>query len=155
VCKIWHQIIDSSTILQLQIELAIDGRFLPPEHLRELSANPTDVLEQTKQTAGAWEALVPSSVSRFAIEGPCTRYDACDGLIAHGTPGPRGATLPDGSRLTGAIELSELPNHAANSELRRVVKHADLGVDVIDFAFDPIQDLLVYFETRLADMAPC
>jgi hypothetical protein len=133
--------------IQLLIELAIDGRKLPNIH--RLNAPYHEMLERLKRSNAAWEALTPTFSFDIRVHGERFTWEVGDGLFATGA-------LEDSSgraEKISAIEFWELQDGVYSTEMRRVINHSDLGLNIVNFSFDRVQDLLVYVENRYTFLA--
>jgi len=148
VCKRWCSIIDTSVAIELLIGFAIDGRKLPNIHRPNLPYNET--LEQLYRSNAAWEALTPTFSLDFRIPGKRLTYEVADGLFVNGTS----ENPTESTDETRAIEFWELPDGVLSTEMRNVVNHPDLGVNIVDFSFDRGQDLLIYIEMKYSFIGP-
>ena len=148
VCKRWCSIINTSVAIKLLIGFAIDGRTLPNIHRPNVPYN--KALEQLYRSNAAWEALMPTFSLNFRVPGKRLTYEVADGLFANGTS----ENSTERIDKTRAIEFWELPDGVLSTELRNVVNHPDLGVNIVDFSFDRGQDLLIYIEIRYTFIAP-
>ena len=93
---------------------------------------------------------MPTFSLDFRIPGKRLTYEVADGLFANGTS----ENPTESTDETRAIEFWELPDGVLSTEMRNVVNHPDLGVNIVDFSFDRGQDLLIYIEMKYSFIGP-
>ncbi|KAF8198205.1 hypothetical protein K438DRAFT_1824018 [Mycena galopus ATCC 62051] len=126
VCRLWQETVESSVELKYIIELWADG--LVPSYRNSLS--PVEKLDQLHKWRRAWQSLDWTSQSVFQI-GPNPRaYELVGGVFA------QHITWPE-SDFT-AIRLPTAETRA------QISSQKSIGVESLDFAMDPTQDLVVF-----------
>ncbi|KAJ7203782.1 hypothetical protein GGX14DRAFT_501344 [Mycena pura] len=125
VCRRWYQTIKYSTQLQYLVELWADG--LEPGPAR---GYPVEELQALLRRRRAWATLDWSVRTNFPIIELPRAYELVGGVFAQHNTWPQ-------SDFT-AIRLPSAGRAAT------ITAHENVGVESLDFAMDPTQDLVVF-----------
>ena len=108
---------------------------MEPNPRRKIS--PTDGLRLLRSYNQQWESMIPLKTTSISFPEVVKLFDLVDGIFAR--------AIPSGEDRYRGLEFYTLPS--ANDGDEWVKKeHKDLGCNIIDFAIDPSQDLLVLME---------
>ncbi|CAK5277935.1 unnamed protein product, partial [Mycena citricolor] len=130
VCRAWKALIESSVELTYLVELFADGLVSCPSADSMAQRRPYERLEQLRRYRRAWQSLTCTSCTRFSISGHARAYDLVDGVYAQHD------TWPLTDFTTIALPTAERESRAST--------FPDVGVQSLDFAIDPTQDLVVF-----------
>ncbi|KAJ7453673.1 hypothetical protein B0H11DRAFT_271887 [Mycena galericulata] len=127
VCREWQDIVKDSTELRYTIELWADG--MNPGPSAELS--PVEKLERLYHWRRAWRDIDWTSRTVFPIDTNPRAYELVGGVFAQQNTWPQ-------SDFT-AIRLPCSAQHSG-----QVQATANIGIQSLDFAMDPTQDLVIF-----------
>ncbi|CAE6391018.1 unnamed protein product [Rhizoctonia solani] len=140
VCRLLRQIIESSAELRYLIELGSFG-YIPPVNPRlDLSyKEKTSTLQQHQDKWGSDIHMKVDTYKLRDLEARSMTYDF------HGGTYVRGSSLPGMGECTRRLDVYQLPSINKGTEWKEW-SHADLGIDIRDFALQTDYDLLVLLE---------
>jgi len=137
--------------LQLAIELASECLSLAPWN----NAPAATSLDQLRRSREAWRTLQPTRKETIPLRGDIyLTYEVCGSVFAQGKPAQTTLqTLDDDPFATRMLEFWEMPvgglTPVEGGDARRWHrKYVDMGMDVVDFTFDPSQDALFFVEKQ-------
>ena len=141
-----QELIDHSAKSQLSIELASECLVLAPWN--DIPA--ATLLDRLRRSREAWRTLRPTHEETIPIQDDIyTTYKVCGHVFAQGKPSQIGPN--DDSPAARVHEFWEMPVGGlmpVEGEDTRGWHHKylDIGMDVVDFTFDPSQDVLFFME---------
>ena len=143
-----QELIDNSAESQLSIELASECLSLAPWNDIPVAT----LLDRLRRSREAWRTLRPTREETISVQDDTyITYEVCGHVFAQGKPSQIG---PDGDpRATRMLEFWEMPaggSMPVEGEDTRGWYHkfVDMGMDVVDFTFDPSQDALFFVEKQ-------
>ena len=145
-----QELIDHSTQLQLSIELASERLCVAPWNDTPASV----LLDRLRRSREAWRTLQPTHKDTIPLQGDTyLTYEVCGYMFAQGKPSQAGSQLVDDDPFgTRMLEFWEMPIGGTAVEGDRTRgwhrKYEDMGMDVVDFTFDPSQDALFFVEKQ-------
>ncbi|KAJ7748772.1 hypothetical protein DFH07DRAFT_560708 [Mycena maculata] len=126
VCRAWQETVNGSTELKYMIELWADGMIPCPFS----TLSPVDKLERLNQWRRAWLGLNWASRTVFRIDNNPRAYELVGGVFAQQNTWP-----------VSDFTAIRLPSAQGGGEITRTL---NVGVESLDFAMDPTQDLVVF-----------
>jgi hypothetical protein len=149
ICKRVQELIDHSAESQLSIELASECLALAPWN----DAPAVTSLDQLRRSREAWQTLRPTRNGTISVrDNMYLTYDVCGHVFAQGKTGQIG--VDDDSVTTRMLEFWEMPAGGGlmavegEGTRRWQRKDVDIGMEVLDFTFDPSQDALFFVEKQ-------
>lgn len=150
ICKRVQELIDHSSESQLSIELASEGLSLAPWDTTPAAT----LLDRLKRSRDAWRTLQPTRKETLSLRGDIyLTYEVCGYMFAQGKPGQTASQPTDlEPPATRMLEFWEMPiggiavGAGTDQDWHR--KYEDMGMDVVDFTFDPSQDALLLIEKQ-------
>jgi hypothetical protein len=156
-----QKLIDRSAKSQLSIELASECLVLAPWNDEPAAA----LLDRLRRSREAWWTLRPTREKTIPLRGDIyLTYEVCGCVFAQGKPGQIGPySLDDDPFATRMLEFWEMPVGGLMEVEVEVEgededegegtrgwhrKYVDMGMDVVDFTFDPSQDALFFVEKQ-------
>jgi len=145
-----QELIDQSLETQLSIELASEGLSVAPWD----DAPASTLLDRLARSREAWKTLQPTHRETIPLRGDIyLTYEVCGYMFAQGKPIQTGSQLIDDDPFrTRTLEFWEMPigGTAVEGECNRGWhrKYEDVGMDFVDFTFDPSQDALILVEKQ-------
>ncbi|KAG8844469.1 hypothetical protein FRB91_002606 [Serendipita sp. 411] len=134
-----HNLIESSCLLQLLLEAALDGILLAPNTIHARGPLTSgELLSRLIQTRNAWKSSRPLSLWSIPYSGSTLRYEICDGILAISTK----VVLQDSP--TSDIVFVEL----ASPNMKPGYIHflRDIAMEIRDITMLPAADLVVLLE---------
>ncbi|KAG8817116.1 hypothetical protein FRC18_000682, partial [Serendipita sp. 400] len=138
-CKRFQYLLKHSTLLQLIVELAVQGlRLRTYTNLKEDEGASVDILNAFRRSQKAWKKLEPFKTATIPLSK--FEYEICGRLFAHG--------IYNGTNNFRGIEFNDLKiDYETEPTSVPIWKRIeDIGVDVLDYSFDVTSDLLVVVE---------
>jgi len=156
-----QELIDHSSESQLSIELASECLALAPWN----DVPAATLLDRLRRSREAWRTLRPTREKTIPLRGDTyLTYEVCGYMFAQGKPAQIGQhlhLLDDDPFATRMLEFWEMPVGGmitAEVEMEReredegtrgwYRKYMDMGMDIVDFTFDPSQDALFFVEKQ-------
>ncbi|KAJ7667391.1 hypothetical protein B0H17DRAFT_253635 [Mycena rosella] len=135
VCRLWKNIIDSSTDIQYTLELWADGFIVGASG----NSSAVEKLKALHERRRAWLSLNWSSRTVIPIDPTSRAYELVDGVFAQ---------LNVGIQSFTAVWLPSALDHVP-----KTTSNSDLGIDPRDFVIDPTQDLVAFVYEHPEDSA--
>lgn len=150
LCRRVQELIDHNSEPQLSIELASECLSLAPWDCTPAAT----LLDRLKRSREAWQTLRPTRKETILLQGDIyLTYEMCGYMFAQGKPSQTGTRPVDDDPFgTRMLEFWEMPvgGMPVDGENSRnwYRKYEDMGMDVVDFTFDPSQDALFLVEKQ-------
>jgi len=144
-----QELIDHSTESQLSIELASECLALAPWN----DVPAATLLDRLRRSRDAWRTLRPTREETIPVQDDTyTTYEVYGHVFAKGKSGQIGP-LDGDPRATRMLEFWEMPVGGLMAVEGEDTpgwyhKYVDIGIDVVDFTFDPSQDALFFVEKQ-------
>ncbi|KAJ7123814.1 hypothetical protein C8R43DRAFT_41361 [Mycena crocata] len=133
VCRVWRDSVESCTELQYLIELWAEGMI--PGDLR--GSSPLENLEGLRRWRRAWRSLDWTSRTVVQIDELPRAYELVGGVFAQQN------TWPESDFTTIRLPTAQCPEEILTTQ--------NIGVESLDFAMDPTQDLVVFLHKEPND----
>ncbi|KAG8828152.1 hypothetical protein FRC19_009236 [Serendipita sp. 401] len=138
-CRRFQHILKHSTLLQLIVELAVQGlRLRTHIGLNDDYGSPIDILNTFRRSQDAWKKIEPFKTTTIPFS--TVEYDIYNRLFAY-------ELVSDRSDFRGIVSN----NHKLDCETEPLSvsiwkRTKDIGIDVLDYSYDIASDLLVIVE---------
>jgi len=145
-----QELIDHSSEAQLSIELASECLSLAPWD----NTPAATLLDRLTRSRKAWQTLEPTRNETQSLRGDIyLTYEVCGHMFAQGKPSQTGPQPMDDDPFgTRMLEFWEMPvgGIAVEGDNNQgwYRKYEDMGMDIVDFTFDPSQDALFFVEKQ-------
>ncbi|KAG8812030.1 hypothetical protein FRC18_003122 [Serendipita sp. 400] len=138
-CKRFQHLLKHSTLLQLIVELGVQGlRLRAYTNLRVHDGSSVDILYAFRRSQEAWKKIEPLKTATIPVSK--LEYDIDGYLFAHGiasdTNSLRGISFND-------LKIDSKTTPESVPIWRRI---EDTGIDILDYSFDVANDLVVIVE---------
>ncbi|KAG8828150.1 hypothetical protein FRC19_009234 [Serendipita sp. 401] len=138
-CKRFQHLLKHSTLLQLIVELGVQGlRLRAYTNLRVHDGSSVDILNAFRRSQEAWKKIEPLKTATIPVSK--LEYDIDGYLFAHGiasdTNSLRGISFND-------LKIDSKTTPESVPIWRRI---EDTGIDILDYSFDVANDLVVIVE---------
>ncbi|KAG8828145.1 hypothetical protein FRC19_009229 [Serendipita sp. 401] len=138
-CKSFQHLLKHSALLQLIVELAVQGlRLRTHINVRDDDGSSVDILNAFMRSQRAWKKIEPFKTATVPMSR--VEYEICDRIFAHGL-----ANDEDDFR---GFEFNDLKINC-KTVTRSILtwkRIEDTGIDILDYSFDVANDLVVIVE---------